>query len=68
MFESISKTQIANYTAFVMFVVKTFDLNITGSEIEVIITGGVGVIAIIIAWIERYKKGDITKLGMRKVL
>lgn len=66
MFKSFSKTQTANYTALIMFIVQLFNLNIQESEVSAIVTGVVGIIAVAFSWYERYKRGDITVLGSRK--
>jgi len=66
MFEKISVTQTANYVAFIMFVVQIFKLNITNTEVETIVSGVLGIIAVAVAFVQRYKRGDISLGGVRK--
>jgi len=66
MFQNFSKTQTANYVAFIMFVVQLFKLNVTENEVTALVTGVVGILAVLVAFWERYKKGDLRLLGGRK--
>jgi hypothetical protein len=64
--DKYSMTQGGNLVAMVMFLTELFKLNITGSEVETVIKGIVGVIAVLVSWYGRWRKGDITVSGFRK--
>lgn len=66
MFNIFSKTQTANYVAFIMFVIQLLNLNVSENEVSTVVSGLVGITAVLIAFYERYKKGDLTSIGFRK--
>lgn len=67
---TFSTTQAANITALVgviVLILNHFHVNIGSDEISGVIGGVVTVVGIIVNWINRYKKGDITIAGFHKM-
>ena len=66
---NFSLTQTGNLTALigvVMFALRYFEINIAQEEIQALLAAGLSFFGIILSWIGRYRKGDLTKLGFRK--
>lgn len=63
---SFSMTQSGNVVAFIMFMTELFKINVTNSEVETVVKAVIGVVGVIISWVGRYRKGDLTLAGFRK--
>ncbi len=66
--QNFSTTQASNLAAIIgviMLLLNAFKVNITQEEVQTLIGGLLSVSAIVISFISRYKKGDLTKLGFR---
>jgi cell division protein FtsX len=64
-----SLTQAGNLTALVgvvMFLLNHFGIAIPEDELLAVVTGIASVVGILISWIGRYRKGDLTIAGTRK--
>jgi hypothetical protein len=66
MFNNFSTTQLANYITFIMFLFTLFKVNVSKEEVETLVAGAIGLISIVVAFIQRYKRGDLFLLGGRK--
>ena len=66
---NFSTTQASNIGVFVgvlVIILKYFKINIASEELQTIIGAAITVVSGIISFINRYKKGDLTVVGMRK--
>lgn len=64
-----SLTQGGNLTAiagFVAMILHHYRINIAETEIVALLGGAVTAIGIIVSWVGRYRKGDLTMGGFRK--
>lgn len=64
-----STTQATNITAIAgvtVLVLNHFHVNIGTDDISAIIGAGLTIIGIIMNWVHRYQKGDLTVGGFRK--
>lgn len=61
-----SLTQTGNIVSAVMFFVNILNINVSGTEVETIVTATVGIVGVLISWYGRYRKGDITLAGFHK--
>ncbi len=67
--ENYSQTQASNISILVgviMLVLNHFRINIGSDEVTLVIGGLFAVGGVIVGWIHRYQKGDITIAGFRK--
>ena len=64
-----SLTQAGNITALagvLALILKAFNVDIAESEIVTLLSGIVAVLGIVISWVGRYRKGDLTLGGFKK--
>jgi hypothetical protein len=61
-----SVTQGSNIAAFIAVLVllsQKFNLGVSADDITIIVSGLVALVAVIISFVNRYKKGDVTIAG-----
>lgn len=64
-----STTQASNITVVVgliVLILNHFHVNIGSDEISAVIGAGIAIVGVIVSWVNRYKKGDLTAGGFRK--
>ena len=61
-----SLTQAGIYVSVIGFLVQMFKLNIASEEITQLVTSVITLVGLGVAWYGRYRKGDITVLGIKK--
>lgn len=61
-----SMTQSGNIVAAIMFFVNILQINVSGSEVESIVTAIMGITGVLVSWYGRYRKGDLTLAGFHK--
>ena len=67
--KDISVTQASNIAAFIgvlMLILDHFKINVTQEEVQVLLGAAITLGSIIVNFINRYRKGDITRLGVKK--
>jgi len=67
--KDISVTQFSNIGAFiglVMLVLNHFKINITQDEVQAVLGAVITLGSLIVSFVNRYKKGDITLGGIKK--
>ncbi len=67
--QSYSLTQGGNLAVIlgmVMLVLKYFNINIAEEEIQILIGGILAVAGVVVSWVGRFRKGDLTIGGFRK--
>jgi hypothetical protein len=60
-------TNIASIVGVLVLLLNHFGINIAGEELTTLIGGVIAVSGVAMNWIHRYKKGDITLSGFRKI-
>lgn len=68
MYSTTQTTNIASIAGVLVLVLNHFHVNIGSEEVTAVIGGALTVGGIIMNWIHRYKKGDLTVAGFRKVI
>ncbi len=67
--ENYSTTQASNLGAVAGLIViimgKIFHISATIEEVTLALGGAIALVSIIVNWVNRYKKGDLTPLGAR---
>lgn len=64
-----SVTQASNITVVVgliVLILNHFHVNIGSDEISAVIGAAISIVGVIVSWVNRYKKGDLTAGGFRK--
>ncbi|MGA9769045.1 MAG: hypothetical protein WBV94_08395 [Blastocatellia bacterium] len=67
--KDISVTQASNLISFVgvvVLVLNHFKINITQDEVQAFLGAAITLVGIIVSFVNRYKKGDITLSGIKK--
>lgn len=67
--KDISVTQFSNIGAFIgllMLVLNHFKINITQDEVQAVLGAAITLGSLIVSFVNRYKKGDITLSGIKK--
>lgn len=66
---NVSVTQTTNLTAIIgviVMILNHFNINIGTEELSAVIGAGITIVSIVVSWVNRYKKGDISVAGVRK--
>lgn len=67
MFSTTQGNNIAIFAGLISIILAKFKIAIGTEEIQTFLGLGVSLIGTILQWIHRYKKGDLTMGGMRKI-
>lgn len=65
-FSTTQASNIAAIAGFVVLILNHFNINIGSDEVSMFIGGVFAVAGVIVNWVNRYKKGDLTVAGFRK--
>lgn len=66
MYSTTQATNIASVVGVIVLILNHFHINISNDEVSIVFGGILSVGGVILNWVHRYKKGDITLGGFRK--
>ena len=65
-YSTTQTTNIASIVGVVVLILNHFHVNIAGEELTALIGGALAVAGVVMNWVHRYQKGDLTVAGFKK--